>query len=103
MKRIPVESGQLTSYLRQDAGLWEWSVGSAQESSILIILQAIFFVLVKFSSNELTNSLFCWASFPAGSSFSCLEKESKPWGRGCIGVSLGTLDPTTSDANENVV
>ena len=50
-----------------------------------------FLFLVKRSSNEWTNALFCWTSFSAGGSFSCLEKEGEPWERGCIGGSLGTL------------
>ena len=58
MNRIPVESGQLTSYLRQDVGDWEGSTGNTQEPSVLISLQTIF-LLVKRSSNEWTNALFC--------------------------------------------
>ena len=44
MNRIPVEGGQLTSYLRQDLGDWEGSTGNAQEPSTLISLQTIFCV-----------------------------------------------------------
>ena len=44
MNRIPVESGQLTSYLRQDVGDWEGSTGNTQEPSTLISLQTIVFV-----------------------------------------------------------
>ena len=44
MNRIPVESGQLTSYLRQDVEWLEGSTGNSQELRILISLQTISFV-----------------------------------------------------------
>ena len=44
MNRIPVESGQLTSYLRQDVEWLEGSTGNSQEPCILISLQTISFL-----------------------------------------------------------
>ena len=91
LNRIPVESGQLTAYLRQDVGLTGRGRRAMPKNLVYWSVCKQFFLLVKRSSNEWTNALFCWASFPAGGSFSCLKKQREPWGRSCIGGSLGTL------------
>ena len=90
MNRIPVESGQLTSYSRQDVEWLEGSTGNSQEPRLLISLQTISFVSQTLIE-RMDQRAFLLNIFLSWGSFSCLKKEGEPWGRGCIGGSLGTL------------